>query len=216
VSSTRIALGIESTKRKSFASALGWPGWSRSGKTPELAVEALLAYAARFAPVAARAGLDLPTRGLEVEVVELREGTACTDYGVPSVTFDADRAATSDPEAARLAAIVEAAWATFNEAAAAAPAELRKGPRGGGRDTAKMVDHVVGAEQAYAGAFGIRASMPDPTDSSAVAQLRADLLEPIRHPSDGAPIGKWTQRYGARRIAWHALDHAWEMEARST
>ena len=26
---------------------------------------------------------------------------------------------------------------------------------------------------------------------------------------------KWTQRYAARRIAWHALDHAWEMEDRS-
>ena len=26
---------------------------------------------------------------------------------------------------------------------------------------------------------------------------------------------KWPPRYAARRIAWHALDHAWEIEDRS-
>jgi hypothetical protein len=25
----------------------------------------------------------------------------------------------------------------------------------------------------------------------------------------------WPPRYAARRIAWHALDHAWEIEDRS-
>jgi hypothetical protein len=39
----------------------------------------------------------------------------------------------------------------------------------------------------------------------------------LRQPSDGAPIAgkKWPPRYAARRIAWHALDHAWEIEDRS-
>ena len=43
------------------------------------------------------------------------------------------------------------------------------------------------------------------------------MLEVLRRPSDGGPLAerKWTQRYAARRIAWHALDHAWEMEDRS-
>jgi hypothetical protein len=35
--------------------------------------------------------------------------------------------------ARRLVGMVTAAWATFDEIAAASPAELRKGPRGGGR-----------------------------------------------------------------------------------
>jgi len=216
VSSRRIAVGIESTRRKSFASALDWPGWARSGKTPELALEALLAYAPRYAPVAARAGLELPTSDLDLDVVEQREGNAGTEYGVPSATFEADRRPTDAAEAAMLAGLVHAAWATFDAVSAAAPAELRKGPRGGGRDTAKMIEHVVGAEQAYAGAFGIRASMPDPNDAAAVARLRDELIVPVGSPSDGQPIKKWTQRYGARRIAWHALDHAWEIEDRST
>ena len=216
MSSERIPVAIESTRRRSFAVALDWPGWSRSGKTPDLAIDAFLAYAPRFAPVAARAGLDLPSGSLDVDVVEQRDGGAGTDYGVPSVTFEADRTPTTVADAARLVALLEAAWATFDAVAAAAPAELRKGPRGGGRDTAKMVEHVAGAEQAYAGALGIRAAMPDPTDAAAVARLREALLGPLRAPSNGAPIGKWTQRYGARRIAWHALDHAWEIEDRST
>jgi len=30
-----------------------------------------------------------------------------------------------------------------------------------------------------------------------------------------APDRSWPPRYAARRIAWHALDHAWEIEDRS-
>jgi len=33
----------------------------------------------------------------------------------------------------------------------------------------------------------------------------------------GGPLteGGWSTRYAARRIAWHALDHAWEMQDRA-
>jgi hypothetical protein len=36
-------------------------------------------------------------------------------------------------------------------------------------------------------------------------------------PSDGSPVtpGGWTTRYAARRIAWHVLEHAWEMQDRA-
>ena len=40
------------------------------------------------------------------------------------------------------APVVRAAWDAFAETAAAAPESLRKGPRGGGRDTSKVVSHV--------------------------------------------------------------------------
>jgi hypothetical protein len=216
VSPTRIRIGVETARLKSFASALDWPGWSRPGKTPEAAVEALLSYASRYAAVAARAGLQLAIENLDADVEEQLDGDATTAFGAPSITFDADRAATDAGDADRIAALVQAAWTTFNETAAAAPAELRKGLRGGGRDTAKMVEHVVGAEQAYATRIGVRVRMPDPADAGAVAALRAAILAPLRQPSDGSPIDRWTQRYAARRIAWHAIDHAWEIEDRST
>jgi hypothetical protein len=216
VNPTRIRVGVETTRLKSFASGLDWPGWSRSGKTPEAAVEALLSYAPRYAAVAASAGLPLATDNLDADVVEQLDGDATTAFGAPSITFEADRAPSAAAEAGRIAALVQAAWTTFNVTAAAAPAELRKGPRGGGRDTAKMVEHVVGAEQAYATRLGVRVRMPDPGDAGAVAALRLAILALLSQPSDGSPIDRWTQRYAARRIAWHAIDHAWEIEDRST
>jgi hypothetical protein len=101
--------------------------------------------------------------------------------------------------------------------AASAPAELRKGPRGGGRDRDKLVGHVVEADRAYARELGLRLPTADLHDRVAVAAERAAMLEVLGQPSDGSPIAdrRWTPRYAARRIAWHALDHAWEMEDKS-
>ena len=58
---------------------------------------------------------------------------------------------------------------------------------------------------------------PDPTDSQAIEATRGAMLDILRRPSDGSALAgrTWTARYAARRIAWHALDHAWEMEDRS-
>ena len=114
----------------------------------------------------------------------------------------------------RLAALVEAAWAEFDAVAAAAPEELRKGPRGGGRDRTKIVAHVDGADGAYAATIGAKGKV----DTRAqVEALRAAVLDVLRTPADGSPIAgkKWPPRYAARRIAWHALDHAWEIEDRT-
>ena len=94
---------------------------------------------------------------------------------------------------------------------------MRKGPRGGGRDRDKMVGHVIEADHAYAREIGLRMQEPRFGDRASIEAERAAVLEALRQPSDGGPLAdrKWTQRYAARRIAWHALDHAWEMEDRS-
>jgi hypothetical protein len=208
-------VAIEGSGRKAFASALEWPGWSRSGKTAEAAIEALLAYAPRFEPVARLAGLTLGS-SFEVEVVEQLEGGSGTEFGVPSRPTAADSRPTTRAEAARLASIVEAAWTTFDRVAAGAPAELRKGPRGGGRDRDKMVGHVDESDWHYAREVGIKVRQPAPGDRPAIEALRAEMLTVLRRPSDGAPLAdrRWPVRYAARRIAWHALDHAWEMQDR--
>jgi hypothetical protein len=213
----RIAVAIESTPKKSFASALDWPGWSRSGKTDMLAVESLIAYAPRYAPVVSVAGFELPS-DLEIEVVDVQPGGSGTAFGVPSQIHDADRRPIDAAAAERLARIVEAAWTIFDHVVAGAPAELRKGPRGGGRDRDKMVGHVNEADWYYAREIGIRERQPAPGDRAAVEAIRASVLAVLRQPSDGSPLAgrTWTVRYAARRIAWHALDHAWEMQDRST
>jgi hypothetical protein len=213
------AVTIEHTPKKTFASAADWPGWSRSGKTEALALEALAAYAERYAAIA-----DAEHRRFvahpsieDLEIVERNEGSAGTAYGVPSHPTSLDARPTDAAESKRLAGLVRAAWAFFDRTAAAAPEELRKGPRGGGRNTSKVVAHVVEADRAYANQIGIKVSEFAPDDRGAVAAMRTAMLEVMSAARDGTPIAgrRWPARYAAHRIAWHALDHAWEIEDRS-
>ena len=215
---TRIAVAVEETPKRSFATAIDWPGWSRSGKTVPTALESVVAHAGRYAVVAALAGEPYVTEDLEVEVAESGAGGSGTEFGVPSRVTHADRRPTSSAEADRLARLVAAAWKRLDEVAERAPEELRKGPRGGGRDRSKMVAHVVEAEWYYAKEMGLRVPQPAPSDTTAVWAMREAMLELLRRPSDGTPLAdrRWTVRYAAHRIAWHALDHAWEIEDRST
>ena len=214
MSHTSIRVVVESTPKRVFVSALDWPGWARGGKTEEAAVGALLAAAPRYARVAAAAGYLLDGAGPELilDVVERVDGDASTAFGVPAIVADADREPVDAVDAARLAAIVDAAWRAFDRVAAAAPEELRKGPRGGGRDRTKMVEHVTGGDDAYAAVLGLGAA-----ERRTMTGLREQVLAILRQPSDGSPIAgkRWPPRYAARRIAWHALDHAWEIEDRT-
>jgi hypothetical protein len=208
----------ETGAKKAFAWAIDWPGWARAGKTAELARSALIEYAPRYAVVATAAGLELS--GVDEDIfgiVESVAGGSGTDFGVPSSTTDADRRPAAAIDAERLADLVAAAWTVFDRVAAAAPQSLRKGPRGGGRDRDKMIGHVIEADHAYAREIGVRLPEPHIGEHKAIQAERAAMLEVLRRPSDGGPLAerRWTQRYAARRIAWHALDHAWEMEDRS-
>jgi hypothetical protein len=197
---TRVAL--EGGRTWTFACAVDWPGWCRRGKTAEAAITELRAYAPRYAPVAA------PTRiSTAFEVIGEVPGDATTDFGAPSVSGKWDREPLPAAEADRLTTLLEGAWVLFDRVVAAAPAELRKGPRGGGRDRDAIVSHVLEAERAYGRRLGVRIPPRTPwTEQRAAyaAALRAD-----------APDGTWPARYAFRRLAWHVLDHVWEIEDRS-
>ena len=80
-----------------------------------------------------------------------------------------------------------------------------------------MLGHVFEADHAYAREIGIQVPEGALEDRAAVRAERRAVLEVLGTASDGAPLAgrKWTPRYAARRIAWHALDHAWEMEDRT-
>ena len=214
----QIRIAEEAGAKKAFAWAIDWPGWARSGKTPELARAALVEYAPRYAPVVKAAKLEMPNVDDDLlDIVDSVAGGGGTDFGVPSAITDADRRRVTAADAERLAALVGAAWIVFEKVAAGAPESLRKGPRGGGRDRDKMIGHVIEADHAYAREMGIRLPEPHVGEREAIDAERAAMLELLRQPTDGGPLAerKWTQRYAARRIAWHALDHAWEMEDRS-
>jgi hypothetical protein len=213
-----IAIYLEQGQRRVFGCSLDWPGWCRRDKTAELALERLASYAPRYAVVAGLAGLDFPAAGLlTFTVTERLDSPFGADFGAPMEIPAADAAPVQAAAARRMAALTGAAWQFFDQVAAAAPAQLRKGPRGGGRDRDKIVNHVIGADFSYARKIGVRHRQAPATDRAAVGAMRADVLAVLGRPSDGAPLAAtgWPARYAARRFAWHALDHAWEIEDRA-
>jgi hypothetical protein len=221
--SRRITVCLEVTPKSTFASALDWPGWCRPGRDERTALEALASYAERYAPVAEQAGVSFPS-AVGFDVVERLPGGPATAFAAPEcrrpfpqVTAGAERAEVTPSAARRLVSLVTAAWAVFDEIAAASPAELRKGPRGGGRDRDKLVGHVIGAETAYARKLGVKLKQPAIGDFAAIEELREAIAAVAGAPSDGTPVvpGGWTTPYAARRIAWHVLEHAWEMQDRT-
>lgn len=194
---------LEVGAKKVFACSLDWPGWCRSGKDEALALEALDAYAERYAIVAKRA--KIPFKVGAVDVVERLEGNATTDFGAPAMVATADHERLTPKQAERLAVLLDASWKVFDDVVKGAPGSLRKGPRGGGRDRDKIVEHVANAQEAYARKLGLRNASRD------------DLLDAVRAARDATPVKEngWPPRYAVRRIAWHVIDHAWEIEDRS-
>jgi hypothetical protein len=209
---------LEVGKKKIFASAVEWPGWCRAGKTEEAALEALAAYHGRYAEVADAAGVRFPKSAADtLEVVETLAGDTTTDFGAPGKAAAGEAEPVTAARAKRMAALLAGSWQVLDKIAAVTPEELRKGPRGGGRDRDKMLDHVIGAETSYARMVGIRHKQPAVGDSGALEALRADILALVSRPSDGSPPREngWLLRYFVRRTAWHVLDHAWEMQDRT-
>ena len=211
-----IPVYLELGAKKVFACSIDFPGWCRSGKDEEAALEALASYAPRYAEVAKLAKAAFPSKAVELEVVERVKGKGATDFGIPHEIPRADAEPLTARQAARQVELMRAAWAVLDKVARAAPAELRKGPRGGGRDRDKMLGHVLGAEAAYARQLGVRHPEPELGDTKAIKALRDDIAAALSGASDGSPLRPkgWPPRYAFRRIAWHVLDHAWEMQDR--
>ncbi len=213
---------LERGDKRTFAGALDWPGWSRSGRDDEQALEALLAYAPRYAAVVKRAGLkeSVPGADAKVDIVQRLSGGGGTDFGVPSVATKQDAEPLKGKELDRQRALLEASWKAFDAAARSARGRtLRLGPRGGGRNLAKMTGHVLEAEVAYLGALGSKP--PKGAAKDEMAAVRKAALATLDAVANGRPIENprntlhpWSPRYFVRRSAWHALDHAWEIEDR--
>jgi hypothetical protein len=205
---------LEVGRKRTFACAVDWPGWSRSAKDATQALEALSDYAARYAIVAERAGVAFPaTAEWSFAVVEQVRGNATTDFGAPNIVADTDRRPVTVNDARRLALLVEAAWAVFDEVVAAAPATLRKGPRGGGRDRDDVVAHVLNVDAIHARKLGcVQKGAPRVGDHAAIATMRANMLAALATKPPGVDDGR---RYLARYVMWHVLDHVWEIEDKS-
>jgi hypothetical protein len=156
--------------------------------------------------------------------VERLKGDATTEFGAPSIAPAADDRPLDSAGIKRLVRLLRACWSALDEsAAAAAGATLTKGPRGGGRDLVAIVAHVFDADRAYLSRIGDRFPEPKGGDvHDATAGLRDTIAGALAARARGeAPAhprrsgAYWSPRYFVRRSAWHALDHAWEIEDRA-
>lgn len=221
---------LEVGSKRVFAGAIDWPAWCRSGRDEDAALEALLAYGPRYERVlrGSKVAFTPPVKASTLKVVERLRGDATTDFGAPSIAPTADARAVDRRWLTRQAKILRACWAAFDDAAGSATGELAKGPRGGGRQLDGIIDHVVGAEASYVRMIGGRApgfetqALEGPLVEAAQREERRIVLDALeRAVVEGIPEGprggkRWSAPYFVRRAAWHVLDHAWEIEDRSS
>ncbi len=216
---------LEVGQKKIFAGALDWPGWCRSARDEGAALATLVEYAPRYAKIFSRTTIDFvpPDDPAALAVVERLPGTSTTEFGAPDVAPARDAEPFDEAARERSEAILAAIWRAFDRAVEAAEGkELRKGPRGGGRERDGIVRHVLGADAAYLRRVGQKFSQDEaaPLDDElrrTREAIRAALAVgargeiPTQGPRGGALC---TPRYFVRRVAWHTVDHLWEIEDR--
>jgi len=205
---------VELGSKKAIAWSLEWPGWCRIRTSEAAAVQALVDTQGRYRLIAQRAGLEFAPGDLVV--VERLAGDANTAWGIPSVLASAETRPIDTLTAQRHVALLHASWDLLEEAVASSPAHLRKGPRGGGRDRDEIRRHVIEAERAYARKIGVRNPPFDVNDPTRLKDMREEIAAVLSKPSSGEPLvaGGWNASYAVRRMAWHVVDHLWEVEDR--
>jgi hypothetical protein len=204
--------------KRSVAFSLDWPGWNRGAKSAQAALETLEAYRPRYRKVAelAEMGPEFDASG-PLEVVEDRVGTGSTDFwGISFSPSSTEHEQLDEPDLERRLTLLQAAWASFDAAAARVSPEMRPGPRGGGRDRDHIIRHVLRVERLdFAKQVGLTYEDDPSLTLADLRNHRADYLDAIRAYNAGKVARKmrsWTLPFLIRHSAFHTLDHAWEME----
>ena len=216
---------LELGQKKVFAAAIDWPGWCRNGRDEASAMQALLDAGPRYARLLHGTDLafDAPKSTEAFHIIERVEGNATTDFGAPDKIIASDSEPFGPSELERAKTLLNAYWRAFDAVVETAVGkELRKGPRGGGRDLDGIVEHVMGADASYLRTLGWKFAEVKGEDSEQkLARLRQEILNGLaaaaagQLPKKGPRGGKrWPPRYFIRRSAWHVIDHIWEIEDR--
>jgi hypothetical protein len=204
--------------KRSVAFSLDWPGWNRGAKSAELALETLEAYRARYRPIADLAGMarEFDVAG-PLEIVEDRVGTGSVDFwGISFAASSTEHGPLSDAEFDRRIKLLRASWTFFDGVAARVSPEMRKGPRGGGRDRNRIIRHTIRTEsEDFAKQVGLRIPEEAALTPDGLRQHRETYVEAMRAYNAGEVAKRmrsWTLPFLIRHSAFHTLDHAWEME----
>jgi hypothetical protein len=204
---------VEVGQKQVVACSWKWPGWCRYGKIADQAVQVLLDSAPRYKIIVQRAGI--PFEQISQYTITHIEGNANTDWA-PSIITDRDTQPWEADEAQRGVDILLSAWSIIDDIIRTSSRELSKGSRGGGRELDEIFNHVVESERAYARKIGIKHPLFPVTDQSLLKNFRDEIIVKLSAPSDGSLLtpGGWPASYAVRRIAWHVIDHIWEIEDR--
>lgn len=203
--------------KKAVAFAIDWPGWSRGAKTPEQAIELLDSYRTRYRPIAAIARLarEFDAAG-PLDIVEDRVGPGSTDFwGISYAPSSFEQEPMSDAELERKIKLLRACWRYFDDVAAQVSAEMRTGPRGGGRDRDRIIRHTIRVEsEEFAKRLGLRIPECAALTPEGLVEHRTSYLAAMReyNAGEGKRMRSWNLPYLIRHSAYHTLDHAWEME----
>jgi len=212
--SRRFEVHVQIGAKRTFAAALDWPGWTRSGRDEAAALQALADYGARYGRAIASAQLEFraPQGSAGFSVVERLKGTTTTDFGAP----DASPASDQDPLGAaglvRAQALLKACWRAFDSAtrvSGGTHARDRSPPRWAGfRYDRAPHPGGRGRLSRAPGLFG---------QTRRTRRTAIGTAPPAGRGARRAGRGglRWRPRYFVRRVAWHLLDHAWEIEDRS-
>lgn len=202
--------------KRSVAFALDWPGWSRGARSAEVAVGTLEAYRERYRPIARLAGMvrDFDAAG-PLTVVEDKVGTGSTDFwGISFSPASTEPGPLAEADLERRLKLLRACWAFFDDVAARVSPELRKGPRGGGRDRDRIISHTVRVEsEDFARQVGVRIAEGAALTPDGLRQHRRAYVAAMRryNAGEGERMRSWTLPFLIRHSAFHTLDHAWEM-----
>jgi len=128
----------------------------------------------------------------------------------------AEQGPMSEAELERGITLLRACWAFFDGVAARVSAEMRKGPRGGGRDRNRIIRHTIRTEsEDFAKQVGLRIPEEAALTPEGLRQHRETYVAAMRAYNAGEVerrMRSWTLPFLIRHSAFHTLDHAWEME----
>jgi hypothetical protein len=153
----------------------------------------------------------------EIDVVERYGGNTSTEWwGIAHVASETEREVLPAEALEPRLALLEAAWAYFDDVAATVSADLRPGPRGGGWTRDEIIRHVHANEpQQFTRKVEVRTPREMVMTPDGRAVHRQATLDAIReYNAQGRAARTWPIQFLVRRIAQHLTDHAWDMEDR--
>jgi hypothetical protein len=151
-----------------------------------------------------------------LDVVEDRVGAGSTDFwGISFSPSDLEHEPMTDTEIDRKVELLRASWGFFDAVASRVSAEMRKGPRGGGRNRDEIIRHTIRTEsEDFAKRLGLRVPEGGALTPKGLRDYRESFVATMREYNAGeaARMRSWNLPFLIRHSAFHTMDHAWEMQ----